>query len=146
MTETEQLQQLKEMLSSDLIRKRKAGIEMAAGMLANGIQREAVRGLLGEIIKTDSIKNVQDAAQAVLAADDERHKTGPAAPPGYVFGARCPNGHVSYYDKREYCRKGSSGVWRTVTRGGKDVQEILLRCKTPGCPEEFYVEVDCEGY
>ena len=40
MSESEQLEQLKEMLASDLIRKHKAGIEMAKEMLGSLLLRK----------------------------------------------------------------------------------------------------------
>ena len=143
MTEPEQLTQLQQMLTSDLIRKRKAGIAMAAEMLASDQQSEAVRALLEEIAKNDGMLTVREAAQAMLDAD---HKRRNPPPPDYVFGGRCPNGHVSYYDKREHCPKQGHGVYRTVSRDGKDLDEILLKCKTKDCGEEFFVAVDCDGY
>lgn len=132
------LTQLEQMLTSDLIRKRKAGIVMAAEMLATDAQPEAVRALLGEIAKNDAILIIREAAQAALETD---HKRRNPPPPDYVFGARCPNGHVNYYDKREHCR--SLGF---VMRDGKESDEVLLKCKTKACGEEFFVAINCDGY
>jgi hypothetical protein len=119
---------------------------LAERMLATGVQQAAARSALEALAKNDPITIVQEVAQAVLDAYAARSGSSPAAaPPDYVFGARCPNGHVSYFDKREYCPKNSIIIRRVVTRGGRDVEEVLVRCKT-GCRKEFYVEVDCAGY
>ncbi len=146
MLSNNKLRQLKEMLTSDLIRKRKAGIAMAAEMLATDAQPQAVRALLDDIAKNDAMLTVREAARAALDADDARRNPPPTKSPDYVFGARCPNGHVSYYDKREYCPKQGYLTRRTVTRDGKDLDEVLLKCKTKDCGEEFFVAVDCDGY
>ena len=144
MTEAKTLAQLKEMLTSSLIRKRKTGIMMAAEMLASDMCRADVRALLEDISKTDLITLVQEAAQKALDDDDARRS--PQKNPEYIFGARCPKGHISHYDKREYCPKNSNVTRRTVFRDKRNVDELLLRCKIAGCGEGFYVEVNCEGY
>ena len=141
MTESEWIVQLKALLGSPLISQRKAGIDMGRERLANGQERELVRALLEEVADHDPLVIVQELAQAALAEDDARHST---ASPAYVFGATCPKGHVSYYDRRKVCPKSEELVWRVVLRGGQDVNQVRLRCKT--CGEEFFVEVDCEGY
>jgi hypothetical protein len=58
----------------------------------------------------------------------------------HVFAARCPKGHVTYFDRRVVCPESGEFVRR---RGG-ECDEILLTCGE--CGERFYVEVDCEGY
>ena len=137
------LTQLQQMLTSDLIRKRKAGIAMAAEMLATDAQPEAVRALLEGVAKNDAMLTVREAVRAALDADEARRNP---PPPDYVFGGSCPKGHVSYYDKREHCPKQAHGIYRTVSRDGKDLDEVLLKCKTKACGEEFFVAVDCDGY
>ncbi len=141
---TDPLTQLNEMLTSDLIRKRKAGIVMAAEMLATDAQPQAVRALLEGIAKNDDMLTVREAAQVALDADQVRRNP---PRPDYVFDARCPNGHVVSYDKREHCpKKQGHGVYRTVSRDGKDLDEVLLKCKVKTCGEEFFGPVNCEGY
>jgi hypothetical protein len=140
---SDKLSELQQMLISTLIRKRKAGIAMAAEMLATDAQSQAVRALLDEIAKNDAMLTMREAAQAALDADQKRRNP---PPPEYVFGGRCPNGHVSYYDKREHCPKQGHGTYRTISRDGKDLDEVLLKCKTKDCGEEFFVVVDCDGY
>lgn len=144
MPKDEKLEQLKEMLTSNLIKKRKAGIEMAEEMLATGVDREQVRSMLEDVAKNDLMITVQEKAQQVIDEDTARHNPRLKQHADYVFGARCPKGHVSYYDKREYCSKQSGVFRRILERDGKELDEVLVRCKT--CDEEFSVEVDCEGY
>lgn len=146
MTELEPLIQLKEMLASNLIRERKAGIEMSATMLTNDVQLEEVRALLAQLAKHDPIIIVREAAQAVLDLDDARRNPQPAKSPDYVFQARCPDGHVNYYDKRVYCPRRGNVPRSMVSRGGKNLDEVLIKCTGKACGKEFSVEVDCEGY
>lgn len=144
MTEPDQLTQLQEMLASEIHSKRRAGVAFGAEMLANGIQRAEVRALLEKVAQNDLLTTIQADARKALAEDNARHS--PPKSPDYVFRGRCPQGHVSYYDKREECGKKGNVTRRTVWRDNRNADEILLRCKTPGCKQEFYVEVDCEGY
>lgn len=146
MTDIDRLSQLKQTLGSNLIRERRAGIKMAAEMLANDFHRDEVHALLESLAKNDLITNVQDDARKVLVADNARRNPVPTKNPDYIFIVRCPVGHVNSYDKREYCPRNGNIIRRTVVRGIHNVDEILIHCKTSGCGEEFYVEVDCEGY
>jgi hypothetical protein len=68
------------------------------------------------------------------------------AAPAHIFGARCANGHVTYFDKREVCRHQSTVARSTVLREGKELDALRLRCGTPGCGKEIWIDVDCEGY
>lgn len=146
MFHNEKLIQLMEMLDSNLVSKRKAGIKMAAEMLAEDLYGNDVRALLEKLSKDDLIVAVRKAAEDVLDSYKYHHTSMAIHPPDYIFGARCPKEHVSYYDKREYCPKNSNIVRRTTFRDARNVDEILLRCKATGCNERFYVEIDCEGY
>lgn len=146
MTEIDRLSQLKQILGSNLIRERRAGIRMAAEMLANDLHRDEVHALLESLVKNDLITNVQDDARKALAADNARRNPVPAKNPDYIFNVRCPKGHVNSYDKREYCPRNGNVIRRIVAHGTHNVDEILIHCKTSGCGEEFFVEVDCEGY
>ena len=141
MTEIEWIDQLKQLLASPIISQRKAGLDEARERLTNGQARDLVRALLEDVAAHDPLLTVREAAQDVLAEDDARHST---ANPDYVFGARCPKGHVSYYDKRKVCPKSGTIIRRMLLRDDRQVEEIYLRCKT--CGEDFFVEVDCKGY
>ena len=140
----DQLNPLKEMLSSRLIRKRRAGIKMATEMLAQGVCWVAVIDLLEEISANDPITIVQADAHTVL--DSVKSQSQAPRPPDYVFPGKCHHGHLNFYDKREWCPNRSSVVRRETTKGGSKVEEILITCKTHGCGEKFFVAVDCAGY
>lgn len=140
------INELKALLASNLIRERRAGISIAVEMLAADFNSDEVRTLLENIVKNDLITNVQNDARKALAIDNARRSPVPAKSPDYIFNVRCPKGHVNSYDKREYCPRNGNVIRRTVVRGIHNVDEILIHCKTSGCGEDFYVEVDCEGY
>jgi hypothetical protein len=146
MTDPKPLTQLKEMLASNLIRTRKEGIKMADEMLANDTQPELVRALLTELAKSDPMIIVREAAKVVLDLDGARRNPPPAKSPDYIFQARCPDGHVNYYDKRVYCPRRGNVPRSMVSRGGKNLDEVLIKCTGKACGKEFSVEVDCEGY
>ena len=64
-----------------------------------------------------------------------------------IFGVTCANLHTSYYDKREVCPdSGVIVVRRLVQEDDKELDELLLTCKTRGCNEQVVVRVDCEDY
>ncbi len=138
------LDKLIKMLDSELIRERREGIKIAQDMLRKNQHRMKVRNLLAAITQKDKIGTIKTIARDVLNEDEARHISPSTKNPDYVFGARCPKGHVSYFDKREYCRKKDTGMWRVVRQADKEVDEVLVKCKI--CSEEFYVEVKCEGY
>ena len=144
MTESDLLHQLQALANSPLVLDRKAAIKFGADLLAQGVAREGARAVLTGLAQSDPFIIIREAAQAALKADDAR--TSPPAAPAYIFAARCPEGHVSHFDKREYCPRNSQVVRRTVYRDGAQVEEIELRCKQAGCGKDFYVTVDCEGY
>jgi hypothetical protein len=144
MIETEKLKQIERMLGSKLIRERRAGIKMVQELLANDQCRDQLRVLLAALVMSDPIGTVKADAQSALDVDDARHISPLPRNPDDIFGTRCSKGHVSYFDKREYCGKQVTGMWRTSRRGDQDVDEVLVKCKT--CGEESYVEINCEGY
>lgn len=57
-----------------------------------------------------------------------------------TLAVRCPDGHVSYYDRQELC-----GKFRVVRRGAAP-DAVNVPCKHPGCTHSMVVNVDCEGY
>jgi hypothetical protein len=93
---------------------------------------------------SDAVARLQAQLPLNAAADLPSE---PAAQPvrnseaAHVFGVRCKNGHVSYFDKRDVCR---SNIRKRVVRNGKTLDELRLRCES--CGEWIVVEVDCEGY
>jgi glutaredoxin len=144
MSESQKLSQLQQMLTSDLIRKRKTGIAMAAEMLASDAQAqsEAVRVLLDGVAKNDAMLTVREAAQAALDADEARRNP---PPPDYVFGAKCPHCHsVTQLDKRVVCPNQGNVTREVIVRDGLELDTILVTCKH--CGQDFKTPVPCKGY
>jgi len=89
--------------SHQSIRVRKKAIDQAAALLQRGEQREEVLAILEHLARNDLMNGVREQAQASsmptrgeaapVRSQDSRHR----------FGARCQNGHISYFDKREVC-------------------------------------------
>lgn len=143
----DELNALASQLTHDYIRIRKDGIERAAELLKKGVHREEILALLDNIALNDLIMGVREKAQAVLDADAK--KEAPQVPEGqsrHMFGAKCPNGHVTYFDKRKVCPNNGILKRSVVRRGGTDLDEIYLKCGTSSCGAEMVVPVDCEGY
>ncbi|MBS1252942.1 MAG: hypothetical protein MAG451_01985 [Anaerolineales bacterium] len=65
---------------------------------------------------------------------------------GHIFGMRCPDGHVTYFDKRKVCPDSGTLVRKIVKQAGKELDELILECGEAGCAHEIVVRVDCEGY
>ncbi|MGB8343708.1 MAG: toll/interleukin-1 receptor domain-containing protein [Ktedonobacteraceae bacterium] len=134
-----------EQASHQYIRVRKETIDQAAAMLQRGEHREEVLAILEYLAHNDLMNGVREQAQAVLDAEARRGSASPAAPvrsqdSRHRFGARCQNGHISYFDKREVC-----AAKRPLVRGEKAApEELLLHC--PTCGVVMAVDVDCEGY
>jgi len=136
---------LGEQASHQYIRVRKEAIEQAAAMLQRGDYREEVLAILEYLAHNDLMNGVREKAQAVLDTDARRSSVTPSASvrpqdSRHLFGARCQNGHISYFDKREVC-----AAKRPLVRGEKAApEELLLHCAT--CGVVMAVDVDCEGY
>ena len=136
-----------EAAKQDRILSRKEAIEQAAEMLQRGEYRDEVLAILEYLAKNDLMMGVRDKAQEALEADAKRGA--PALPPPYlklgdprdIFGARCKNGHVTYFNKRRAC-SDRSGIVRD--RAGKQLNELHLKCGT--CGDIMAVLIDCEGY
>lgn len=64
-----------------------------------------------------------------------------------IFGVTCANYHISYFDKRKVCPKSKEVIIRRVVQeDDKELDELILTCKTEGCGKKIKVRVDCEGY
>jgi hypothetical protein len=144
---TDALITLSELAAHDYIRERKAAINQAADLLAHGEYADEVQALLEYLATKDSMMGVREEAQKVLDAQAKK-----AAPPPpafrpqdaqYIFGVRCKNGHISYFDKRVVCA-AYTPVPRLLDPVGKPLDELHLTCDT--CGEEIVAHVDCEGY
>jgi len=145
---TDPLIALSEKAAHEFIRIRKESIDQAAEMLRRDEHRAAVLALLEYLAHNDLMMGVRDKAQEVLDADA---KKGVAHPPllrsgesRHIFGVRCRNGHITYFDKRRVCSAQSAIVRRLTQRAGKELDELVLTCEQ--CGEETMVPVDCEGY
>jgi len=134
-----------EQAAHQYIRLRKEAIDQAAEMLQHSEHREEVLAILEHLARNDLMNGVRERALAVLDADARRDSASRAAPARsqdsrHRFGARCKNGHISYFDKREVC-----AAKRPLVRGEKAApEELLLHCAT--CGVAMAVDVDCEGY
>ena len=129
-------------------KRRKEGIEHATQMLQQGKHREELLALLEYMARREVMPSVQEKAQAVLEAEA---KKGTALPPflrpddaRHIFGARCPKGHVTYFDKRRVCSAQGEVVREIEERTGTRLHKLVLNCRE--CGEEVTVHVDCEGY
>lgn len=134
-------------LSHEYIRVRQEGIARAEELARKEPYGEQVLALLEDLAHNDLIGIVRDDARAAL---DRLNPQPPAGLPGspdsrHIFGARCRNGHVSYFDRREVCPASGSVIRRrTVMRGGAEIDELILKCRE--CGEELTAHVDCAGY
>lgn len=148
MPKKSKLEQLKLKLTSKYIRERRGGIKVAQEMLLQGLCREEIRKMLIELANGDMFTTVQEDARTVLNEDDRLHGVQPLLvadqSQDHIFGAMCPNRHITYLDKRVVCQSQSNVFRRSFLRDEKEINEILVKCKV--CGEEFYVEVSCEGY
>ncbi len=143
---TDLLNALLEQLPHPHIRERKAAIESAARLLQRGEHREEVLALLDDIARRDLIESVRKLAQSVIGIDIQSTPTS-VRPEEMLhkFGAKCPNGHVTYFDKRRVCPPSRvKGYRNLVQRGGAEIDELALPCGN--CGVVMIVPVDCEGY
>jgi hypothetical protein len=142
--EDDVLTRLLEELSHEHIRVRKEGIHHAADLLNDEAYRQDLLPLLEDIARADPVGSVREAARGVLGRgdriptavrnqDEARH----------FFPARCLYGHITYYDKREFCPAA-----RSVVRSARDSAPVLdmveVTCR--GCGEVMKVPINCEGY
>jgi TIR domain len=145
---TDLLIKLSERATHEHIRIRKEAIDTAAEMLKRNEHREAVLALLEYIARNDIMMGVRDKAQEVLDADAKKAPPPPSfLRPGdsrHMFGVRCKNGHVTYFDKREVCVAHSVVPRDMAKRAGVELDELHLKCET--CKEEVVARVDCREY
>jgi hypothetical protein len=119
-------------------------------MLQRGEERERVVALLEYLSNTDHemFMSVREKAQAVLATHTQK-VTSPSLKANdakYIFGARCKNGHVTYFDKREVCNKHKNVYRELIGMYSRPEQKTTLYLKCRQCGEEMEVEVECEDY
>ncbi len=135
---------LSEQAAHEYIRERKEAIDKAAEMLKQNEHREEVLAILEYLAHNDQMMGVREKAQEVLDADAKKG----AAPSfrsdesRHIIGARCKNGHVTYFDKRRICNDKVNVI--RITRAGVELDQRDLTCGT--CGAEISVRLDCRGY
>jgi len=136
---------MSEQAAHEYIRIRKEAIDQAADMLKQGEHREAVLAILEYLAQNDLMMGVREKAQEVLHADAK--KVTPSPPQGqsrHIFGVRCRNGHVSYFDKRLVCTAYKEVPREIRQSAGIELDELHLKCDQ--CGVEVVAREDCRGY
>lgn len=146
---SEPLSKLAELAAHEYIRERKAAIDVAAEMLKRNEQREAVLAILEYLARNDLMMGMREKAEQVLveATTKQAGSPLPLLRPGdsrHIFGVRCKNGHVSYFDKRVVCTAYKEFPRALRTSAGKELDELHFTCDT--CGVEVVAREDCEGY
>lgn len=114
-------------------------------MLKQGEHREAVLAILEYLADDDLMTGTREKAQEVLDADSK--KVTPPPPPNqsrHIFGVRCRNGHVSYFDKRLVCSAYKKVPREIRKSAGIELDELHLNCDQ--CGVEVIAREDCRGY
>jgi TIR domain len=137
---------LSEQAAHEFIRERKAAIDQAAEMLQRGEHCEEVLALLEYLAHNDLMMGVRDKAQEVLDADAKKVTPPPLRPDEsrHIFGVRCKNGHVSYFDKRRVCSAYKEVPRENRQSAGIELDELHLKCDQ--CGVEVVAREDCRGY
>jgi hypothetical protein len=142
---TNSLIKLSEQAAHEFIRERKEAIDHAAEMLKQNEHREEVLAILEYLAQNDLMMGVREKAQEVLDADAK--KATPSPPPGqsrHIFGVRCKNGHVTYFDKRLVCSAYKEVPRESRQSAGIELDELHLKCSQ--CGVEVVAREDCRGY
>jgi hypothetical protein len=151
---------LAERMAHPYLRERKAAIEQAIALLRPVLpaealseeQQEGVLALLDHLAHHDTMDGMRTRArlalEAVTAPVVGMPNPGSAGlRPGdarHVFGVRCKNGHISYFDKRHVCVASFQVPRSLIQRAGKELDQLLLTCDT--CGVQVMAKVDCEDY
>jgi hypothetical protein len=151
MTLSETLDQLEADLHANKASERRAAVQRAAQMLRQRaclpLCRQRIVALLSDLAAKDLFSSVRDAAQAVL--DNLAQGYDPAWLPAdrqHMIGVTCPDGHVSYFDRRILCDQ-SRPFKRTMERAGERVEEtVYMVCSADGCSHEVKILLDCKAY
>lgn len=137
-----------ELAVSPFISERKAAIDLAAKMLKQDEQWDTISATLLYLAQHDLIMGVREKAQEVLDAGIQRRSLPPdlqsSQDTRHIFGVRCKNGHVSYFDKRLVCIAHREIPRSKAELAGKNFDKLLLNCTT--CGVEVSAMVDCEVY
>jgi TIR domain len=143
---TDPLIVLSEHAAHEFIRERKAAIDQAAEMLQRSEHLEAVLAILEYLAQNDLMMGVREKAQEVLDADEKKVTPTPLRPDEsrHIFGVRCKNGHVSYFDKRRVCSAYKEVPRESRQSAGIELDELHLKCDQ--CGVEVVAREDCRGY
>ncbi len=143
---TDPLIVLSEQAAHEYIRERKAAIDQAAVILQRGEHREEVLAILEYLAQNDLMMGVRDKAQEVLDVDAKKVTPPPLRPDEsrHIFGVRCKNGHVSYFDKRRVCSAYKEVPREIRQSAGMELDELHLKCDH--CGVEVVAREDCRGY
>src|SRR6266568_1369659 len=130
--------------NNDFNSKRKEAIDQAAAMLQRNEHREEVLAILEYLASNDLMTGVRDKAQGVIDADVQKAPPAPSWRFGsdesrHIFGVRCKNGHVTYFNKQRVCPASGSVARETMDRAGKKLDILYLQCEQ--CGEEMVVHV-----
>jgi hypothetical protein len=132
---------LSEQAVHEFIRVRRDAIQVSSEMLKQGKHREEILVLLGYLAHSDSIMNVREEAQAVIDANTKKAQPWRPDDARHIFGVKCSNGHVCYFDKRVACTAYRPGVRGT---SASTLDELHLKCKI--CNIEVVDKQDCRDY
>ena len=156
MTTDDRLSALAAQLQEGTVTERRQAVAAAAALLAEPGCDPACRGVhrgaaARAALEEARMITVREAIEALLAAippqrvpsllpDDRQH----------MIGLTCPNGHITYFDRRRLCTEKSHPVTldeATVTRvprPGIDLDEVTVTCGK--CDATFKVPMDCGAY
>jgi len=127
--------------SHEYIRLRKEAIDQAAEMLERQEHRQELLAILDYLVHNDLMASVRDKAQAVLETQTLRkadvHQLFPAEDSRFIQGYRCPNGHVTYFDRRRLCSDEVEG--QRIVRAGLHVDTREVTCGTCGIAMSVHV-------
>jgi len=143
---TDPLIVLSERTAHEYIRERKAAIDQAAEMLQRDEHREELLAILEYLAQNDLMMGVRDKTQEVLDADAKKGSAPSFRPDEshHIFGVRCKNGHVSYFDKRRVCSAYKEVPREIRQSAGIELDELHLKCNQ--CGVEVVAREDCRGY
>lgn len=110
--------------------------------------RERLIAALRAVAEGDPALTVRELAREALADLPAPPSSPPSLLPDdrqHMLRVRCPNGHITYFDKRRICTESSYFV-RSVRddEAGHELDELALPCGQ--CDAVVKVRVDCGGY
>lgn len=151
MTTDTEIGEIVAQLQGGSVAERRAAVRRATALLRRSDCDDPCRGQLIAALRAaaegDAAQTVRDLAREALAdlpappsprtsllPDDRQH----------MLGVRCPNGHVTYFDKRRICTEHAYFVRSLRDEDGREVDELALPCGQ--CGTRVKVRLDCGGY